>query len=125
MVSSEELYRLIVFLQLSIRCDSMYTIETRGAIKYLVKDGKRITRGHHDFSIDSDGCIIGKLGAYIEPVLTSTGQVISHIGADGFFENERIKERAVLAHLNGEPLWMSEVYEDPKREILSVLPAGI
>ena len=29
------------------------------------------------------------------------------------------------AYLWGEPLWMSEVYEDLKREILSVLPAGI
>ena len=101
MVSSEELYRLIVFLQLSIRCDSMYTIETRGAIKYLMKDGKRITRGHHDFYI-KNGCIFGTLGAYEEVVLDSNGHVVEHVGSDGFSENKETKECAILAYLNNE-----------------------
>ena len=70
-----------------------FSIEQCGAIKYILRNGQRITRGHHDFYI-RDGCTFGKLGACREMVLDSNNNVVAHTGADGFLENEQRDARS-------------------------------
>lgn len=76
-----------------------FSIEQCGAIKYILRNGQRITRGHHGFYIE-DGCTFGKLGACREMVLDSNNNVVAHTGADGFGENEQTRERKLLSFLN-------------------------
>ena len=78
-----------------------FSIEQCGAIKYILRNGKRITRGHHDFYI-KDGCTFGKLGACREMVLDSNNNVVAHTGADGFSENEQTRERELISFLNND-----------------------
>ena len=58
-----------------------FSIEQCGAIKYILRNGQRITRGHHDFYI-RDGCIFGKLGA------------------DGFNKNKQMHESELITFWN-------------------------
>ena len=78
-----------------------FSIEQCGAIKYILRNGKRITRGHHDFYI-KDGCTFGKLGACREMVLDSNNNVVAHTGADGFLENEQAHESELISFWNND-----------------------
>ena len=58
-----------------------FSIEQRGAIKYLVRDGKTLGGGYHEYSL-KDGKIYGQLGAIIELVVDEDGNVDESGGSD-------------------------------------------
>ena len=77
-----------------------YTIRTEGAIKYIYKNGEKITGGHHSFETAPDGSIIGVLGACKELIMTPDGKNIKERGFDEIIEMKKRKECAVLDYLN-------------------------
>lgn len=78
----------------------MYYIKESGSIKYIYKDGVKITGGHQTFYIRQDGAIIGQLGASKEIVIEPDGTPVPNTGSDEIERKIRLNTQAVMDRLN-------------------------